>query len=80
MKNDYLIEHFKECKLPMIIIYFNPSDFPFQYVARLFNVNVPTKHHVVADTYNEILEYVPEYMHCFDRNINDDISIIATYF
>lgn len=79
MKNDYFIKYLHECKVPMITIYFNPSDYPFQYVARLFNVNIPTQYCVVADTYNEILEYIPENMHPITRSPSDDISIIETY-
>lgn len=67
-------------KVPLIVIYKNPSDFPGKYVARLFNLDVPTKMCAIADTYQEILKAIPrQIMVRFPRNMEDDKCIVETW-
>ena len=63
---------YEEAELPMIVIYENPTDFPGKFVARLWDMIWPTDLHVVKDTYEELLEEIPDFMVKIQRLPFDD--------
>ena len=58
----------KQTKMPLIVVYNNPEDYPNKYVARVWDVNRPTALVAVADTLEEIREAIPQ-----------DVSLILTF-
>ncbi|PLR75299.1 hypothetical protein CU633_21850 [Bacillus sp. V3-13] len=51
--------NFEEYKMPLIVIYEKPTDFPDKYVARKWNLNRATKLAVIRVTWDEIIQVVP---------------------
>ena len=86
-KVDILVDDFKDfnfawevSNLPIICVYYNPSDYPGKYVARVFDVTVASKYVVVKDTLEEIRKAIPKNrFKRFVRRDNDDPVIVETY-
>jgi hypothetical protein len=52
-------------KLPIWTVYERPKDFPNNYVVRLFDLEGPTKQHIVVETLAQAREAVPAGLACF---------------
>lgn len=66
--------------VPIIAIYYNTSDFPGLYVARLFDINKPTPYMVKAQTMEELYERLPlGNMVKIQRAPCDDPVIVETW-
>lgn len=59
-------------KAPLIVVYANPSDFPDKFVARLWDLNRPTKLAVFTNTIAEIREAIPDQFVRLDPSPDDD--------
>ena len=68
-----------DIKIPLITIYYNPSDYPGKYVARLFDCSNPTHYIVLADTLENIRQSIPPTMRCFRRHPDDDPCIVEVW-
>ena len=74
------IEEKQKTKLPLIVIYDHPSDFPNHYVARLWNWNQPTNVYDTADTIEELQVKLPlDGMVWIDRHPLEDRAILGTW-
>jgi hypothetical protein len=40
-------EYFQGMRMPIITVYYSPLDFPGMYVARLFDIEKPTKYYAL---------------------------------
>ena len=69
----------EECRLPLITVYFSPEDFPDTWVARLYDIEKPTKYFALANTYKEIRAFKPRNMHIFKRDDKDVLSIVEIW-
>lgn len=69
----------KQTKLPMITVYEKPADYPNQYVARVWDVNRPTRLIALADTLEEIREAIPQEMYNIKRQPQDDPCIVEVW-
>lgn len=65
--------------MPIITVYFNPSDFPDKYVGRLWNMNQSTPYAIVKDSLEEVREQIPENMIRLERSTQDDPVIVETW-
>ena len=71
--------------MPMICVYKNPSDFPDKYVARLFRIKpggdvVATRFVKVDDSYYGLIPAIPLGMMKLSRNMQDDPSVIESWW
>jgi hypothetical protein len=66
---------FFDLRCPVIVIYQSPSDFPGKYVARLWDLNKPTKLAVVRDTLDEIRQAIPDRFTRLAPSPKDDLVI-----
>lgn len=66
-------------KMPMIVIYKNPTDFPDQHVARLWDLSKPTEIAVVRKTLDEIRNVIPYEFVNIGRYVNDDPVIVESW-
>lgn len=79
------IESFQEVpadeypKIPLIVIYKHPLDFPGMYVGRLWNIGKPTPYAIIAKTLQEVKKVIPKGMIGIPRSPEDDPNIVATY-
>ncbi len=69
----------QKTRMPLITIYRSPKDYPGKYVARVFDLNIPTLLAVTADTLEEIRKCVPAIMHRMPRRPEDDPCIVEAY-
>lgn len=82
---DKIVEQFdmnriqKEAKLPIICVYKQPSDYPEKYVARLWDINVPTSVIATAATLEEIRQKIPAHMARMNRCEQDDPAIVEIW-
>lgn len=68
-------------KVPVIVVYEHPSDYPQYYVARIFNVDKPTDTIMLKDTLEEIQEDVRNNtnMMFMLRGAEDDPCIVGVW-
>ena len=77
IRNDFLSTFrtmdLSDMTLPMIVVYYRPSDLPGSiYIARLF-VNMKATGYITAgDTLEQIRGTIPEHMVCVQREENDE--------
>lgn len=76
---DFTPEMLKNCKLPIIVTYYNTKDFPNLYVARLFDLNNPTPYVVVESTLEALVELIPKPLQFMPRDPKDDSTILGSY-
>lgn len=87
MKKDYDIslENFLHIDLrtvervPIIVVYKNPLDYPGKYVARLWGKNNATNMVVVKNSLEEIRKAIPKGMQRLKATSKDDPVIVETY-
>lgn len=65
--------------IPIICVYRHPTDYPKQYVARLWQERRPEKMIALADTLEQIREAKPPEMVILSRRENDDPCIVETW-
>lgn len=79
--NDIVLERFEDehirrkARVPIICVYNSPSDYPAQYVARLWDLQTPTAYVVTAGTLDEIRRLIPQNLIRFSRSQQDDPCI-----
>ena len=66
-------------KLPIIVIYKKPRDYPDNYVARLWDILQPTEIFTIADSLNDIHLSIPLGMVRMNRCPGDDPCIVETW-
>lgn len=84
MDGDIVVPNFDcidltELNLPIITIYKNPSDYKGQYVARIFDSEMPTNTILVCNTLKELRELIPNCFIKMHRNLTDPKIIVETY-
>lgn len=84
-KKDFIVETFDGEKIhtnirfPIICVYNKPTDYPNGYVARLWDMNIPTRIVATANTLEELREKKPADMYILPRSAEDDITIVETW-
>jgi hypothetical protein len=85
MNTDVILDYFNtetlnQCRVALITVYDKTtSDYPNKYIARLFDVNKPTKFILVKDSLEDLKSLIPDYMHGMNRRSNDDPVILEIY-
>lgn len=91
MNGDLILEDFSsvdlsDIKLPIVVVYFDPKDYPDKYVARIWDasiINARTNIVLVEDDLDtirrEILASRPYNVTRFDRAESDDPKIVECY-
>ena len=79
MKAFDLAELRRKTRLPIIVIFRSPKDYPGKYVARVFDLNAPTMLAVTANTLDGIRGCIPEGMTRFPRSAADDPVIVESW-
>ena len=69
----------KTAKMPLICVYDHPSDYPNNYVARVWDANRPTRLIVLADTLDEIRAKIPPVMKRLPKAPQDDAVIVEVW-
>lgn len=67
-------------KMPFIVIYKHPNDYPSKFVARLLIMDKCTRFVVLDDTLEGIRSKIPLGLICNPRDIMDDHKIVESYF
>lgn len=74
---------FSNIKLPLIVVYDHPSDYPDAYVARVWEAerNLPTNALIKKDTLQEIREDIRSagFMICISRAPEDHPTIVESW-
>lgn len=65
--------------LPIWVVYKNPLDFPDKFVARLFQLDVPTDVVLVENSLEALRAQLPQGLVCFEREPEDDPVIFETW-
>lgn len=84
-RNDITVERFnlaqirRTVKAPIICVYKSPADYPDQFVARLWDLDRPTRYIAVAGTLEEIRATIPEDLIRFRRDQSDDPCIVESW-
>ncbi|MGD9567541.1 MAG: hypothetical protein AB7V48_04365 [Sedimentibacter sp.] len=85
-RNDIQLENFLYINLctiervPIIVVYKNPLDYPNKYVARLWGIkNNATNMVVIKDSLEEIRKAIPKGMQRLKATSKDDPVIVETY-
>ena len=64
----------QDIKLAIIVVYDSPIDYNNKFVARLFDIDVPTPYIIVKDSFQEIIDAMPKNFIFFDRfKLNDPV-------
>ncbi len=74
---------FSDMKLPVIVVYDHPADYPDSYVARVWEGkgNVPTNTFIKRETLQEIRKDISSagFWMCLAKNADDDPVIVETW-
>lgn len=65
----------RQCRFPLIVVYCKPTDYPEQYVARVWDLNQPTRLVAIAETLDTIREAIPDGMTRIPHTPGDDPCI-----
>ena len=83
---DIVLETFKKIKLstlvrvPIVVVYKNPKDYPDKYVARLWDIkNKATLCVIVRDTLEQIRDAIPDNLTRISPTAKDDPVIVETW-
>lgn len=84
MKKDYILKDFgkvdySEIKMPIIVIYNKPKDYPDQYIARLWDGEKPTNCIALSDTLADLRDKIPCSFVMLNAFANDDPTIVETW-
>lgn len=66
-------------RVPIIVVYKNPLDYPDKYVARLWGVKNATNMVVIKNSLEEIRKAIPKEMYRLGATNRDDPVIIETW-
>ena len=66
-------------RMPIIVIYMFPKDYPDKFVARLFDIDVPTCEVRSNKELSELLKEIPKNMTKLNRHDSDDPCILGMY-
>lgn len=66
-------------RAPIITIYENPSDYPGQYVARVWDIDRPTELVFAAPLLTTVLNAIPGDFVAIPREPEDDPVIVTNY-
>lgn len=66
-------------KMPVFVVYRNPSDFPDQYVVRLFDLDRATIMAMLDTSLYQIRERLPAGLIRMNRSYEDDPSIVEVW-
>lgn len=70
----------RKVDLPLVTVYYNTSDFPGKYLARLWDMDKPTPYAVVRDTLDLIRLSIPtSFMSNLGRQPLDDPNIVEVW-
>lgn len=67
-------------KLYLWTVYFNPADFPGEYVARCWALDQPTDFIIRASTLEALRSMLPAGLYRMDRTPGDNPVIVETWF
>lgn len=74
---------FSQFNMPLITIYQETSDFPGQFVARLFNIEpgkaITTRYIMLADDLDSLRQKVPAHMTRFLPSPSDDPVVLESW-
>jgi hypothetical protein len=85
MHNDVILDYFNtetlnQCRVALITVYdCTTKDYPNKYIARLFDINKPTKFIMMSDSLEDLRSLIPEYMHRMNRRLEDDPVILEIF-
>ena len=77
--NDFNFNLHSLAGVPIIAVYNSPSGYPGKYVARVWDINKPTKVIVIRDSLEEIRKTIPSYMKRLAACNMDDPVIVETW-
>lgn len=66
-------------KMPVIVIYDHPTDFPDKYVARLFDLNQATSLAMVNNSIHQLRERLPYGLIRMARSVHNDPCILEVW-
>lgn len=82
-KKDFIVDMFDlervSVVFPIICIYNSPDDYPGKFVARLWNIDKPTRIIAVADTVEAIRDKKPDGMVTIPRHPDESSVIVETW-
>jgi hypothetical protein len=68
-------------KMPIIVIYESPSDYPNKFVARLFDMDKPLRYVVIENDLETLRSRIPTNRFMRNpRDVTDDLNIVESYF
>lgn len=72
---------FSELKMPMIVVFEKPVDFPDKYIARVFECEQPTNTLIIRDSLQECREDITAagFLACLERTDEDALAIVETW-
>lgn len=72
---------FSELLIPMIAVYDNPKDYPGSYVARVYDIDIPTNVVMVKSALQEIEEDIKTHIgkEFFRRGKEDDETLVGVW-
>ncbi|MGE5438114.1 MAG: hypothetical protein ACM3O3_12950 [Syntrophothermus sp.] len=84
MPEDVQVTNFNEVldkcnKMPIITIYYNTTDYPKQYAARMFNISEPTEYIAISESLDGIRNTIPNSMVRLERCEYDDGCIVEVW-
>lgn len=66
-------------KLPIIVVYKKPLDYPNHYVARLFDSDKPTDIHMIRKNLDPLRRQIPKQFVNVKRDPRDENHIVESY-
>lgn len=66
-------------KMPVIVVYDKPNDFPDKFVARLFDLDQPTVMVMLDNSLHRLRKRLPMGLIQMQRSFGDDSSIVETW-
>jgi hypothetical protein len=72
-------EILRDYKMPIICIYSSPKDYQGMFVARLFDVNLPTHNILMRPTLEAVRSEIPERFSLVPKVQTEDSNIVETW-
>ena len=71
---------YSEMSLPIWTIFNTHTiEYPKRLVARLFDMETPTKYVIVGDSIEKVRNMIPEWMVCFEKDSTDRPEIVESW-
>lgn len=77
--DDFTDVDMREMQMPIISVYYNTTDIPNKYAARLFDINIPTNIVAIKDTLEEIRHIIPGKFVRVSRSPMDHPTVIEVW-